>query len=283
MAAAEREDLPVVPISDPTKLKAEATYNAAADHFDDGALAFWDRYGRRTVERLSLAPGWSVLDVGCGSGASAIPAAICVGPQGRVTGIDLAERLLAIARSKSVEQNLHNVDFQRADMTALGYPDASFDAVVSVFSIFFVTDMVAQVRELWRVLRPGGKLAITTWGPRMFEPGSQAFWLAVKESRADLVATVSPWERITRPDALRQLLSESGIESAEVTPEDGQQPLQSADDWWTLVLGSGYRWTVEQMSDGERARVRAANLKTLRDSGTISVETNVIYAVAHKV
>src|SRR6516164_8757380 len=65
-------------------------------------------------------------------------------------------------------------------------------------------------------------------------------------------------------------------------PEDGQQPLQSAEDWWTLVLGSGYRWTVEQMSDGERARVRAANLKTLRDSGTISVETNVIYAVRRR-
>ena len=271
------------PVIDPAKLKAEAAYNAAADHFDDGPLAFWNRYGRRTVERLSLAPGSSVLDVGCGSGASAIPAAINVGPQGRVTGIDLAERLLAIARSKSIAQNLHNVDFQRADMTALGYPDASFDAVVSVFSIFFVTDMVAEVRELWRVLRPGGKLAITTWGPRMFEPGSQAFWLAVKESRPDLVATVSPWERITRPDALRQLLLESGIEVAEVTPEDGQQPLQSVDDWWTIVLGSGYRWTVEQMSDGERARVRAANLKTLRDSGTISVETNVIYAVAQKV
>ena len=270
------------PISDPAKLKAEAAYNAAADHFDDGPLAFWDRYGRRTVERLSLAPGSSVLDVGCGSGASAIPAAINVGPQGRVTGIDLAERLLAIARSKSVAQNLRNVDFQRADMTALGYPDASFDAVVSVFSIFFVTDMVAQVRELWRVLRPGGFLAITTWGPRMFEPGTQAFWSAVKEARPDLVATVSPWERITRPDALRQLLSDCGIEGGEVTPEDGRQPLQSAEDWWTIVLGSGYRWTVEQMSDGERARVRAANLKTLRDNGTVSVETNVIYAVAQK-
>ena len=49
------------------------------------------------------------------------------------------------------------------------------------------------------------------------------------------------------------------------------------------MLGSGYRWTVVQMSDGERARVRAANLKRLRDSGTISVETNVIYAVAQKV
>jgi ubiquinone/menaquinone biosynthesis C-methylase UbiE len=143
-------DLPMDPVSDPAKLKAEATYNAAADHFEDGPLAFWDCYGRRTVERLSLARGSSVLDVGCGSGASAIPAAINVGPQGRVTGIDLAERLLAIARSKSIAQNLHNVDFQRADMTTLSYPDASFDAVVSVFSIFFVTDMVAEVRELWR-------------------------------------------------------------------------------------------------------------------------------------
>jgi hypothetical protein len=107
--------------------------------------------------------------------------------------------------------------------------------------------------------------------------------LAVKEVRPDLVATVSPWERITKPNALRQLLSESGIESAEVTPEDGQQPLQSAEDWWAIVLGSGYRWTVEQMNGAERARVRAKNLNTMRDRGTISVETNVIYAVAQKV
>jgi ubiquinone/menaquinone biosynthesis C-methylase UbiE len=270
------------PFNDPAKLKAEATYNSAADHFDDDPLAFWDRYGRRTVERLSLARGSSVLDVGCGSGASAIPAAINVGPQGRVTGIDLAERLLGIARSKSVAQNLHNIDFLRADMMTLGYPNASFDAVISVFSIFFVTDMVAQVHELWRVLRPGGRLAITTWGPRMFEPGSQAFWSAVKASRPDLVATVSPWERITRPDALRQLLSESGIEGAEITPEEGEQPLQSVEDWWTIVLGSGYRWTVQQMTDGERVRVRASNLKTLQDSDTTCVETNVIYAVAQK-
>src|SRR5436305_7937494 len=114
------------PISDPAKLKAEATYNAAADHFDDGPLAFWDRYGRRTIERLSLLPGSSVLDVGCGSGASAIPAAMAVGPSDRVIGIDLAQRLLDIARAKSAAQKLSNIDFQRADMTALDYPDGSF-------------------------------------------------------------------------------------------------------------------------------------------------------------
>jgi ubiquinone/menaquinone biosynthesis C-methylase UbiE len=94
--------------------KAEVTYNAAADHFDDGPLAFWDRYGRRTVERLFLSPGSLVLDVGCGSGAAAIK----VGPHGRVIGIDLAGRLLDIARTKSIAQKLHNIDFRWADMAA---------------------------------------------------------------------------------------------------------------------------------------------------------------------
>ena len=269
-------------INEPNKLKAETTYNAAADHFDDGPLAFWDRYGRRTVKKLSLAPGASVLDVGCGSGASAIPAAVSVGPSGRVIGVDLAQRLLDIARAKAIAQKLDNMEFRRADMEALGYEDASFDAVICVFAIFFVPDMVKQVRELWRHVRAGGKLAITTWGPRMFEPGSQAWWSAVKAVRPDLVTAVNPWERITTPRAVRQLLSDSGIENVAVTAEEGRQALESPEDWWTVVLGSGYRWTVEQMDDQQRERVRAANLKTLQDNRVEFIETNVIYAVATK-
>jgi ubiquinone/menaquinone biosynthesis C-methylase UbiE len=145
-------------------LKAAVTYNAAAGHFDDGPLAFWDRYGRRTIERLALAEGASVLDVGCGSGASAIPAAVAVGPRGRVIGVDLAERLLARARVKAHQRQLQNVEFRLGEMETLGFSDASFDAVVCVFAIFFVPDMIKQVRELWRMVRPGGQLAITTWG-----------------------------------------------------------------------------------------------------------------------
>jgi ubiquinone/menaquinone biosynthesis C-methylase UbiE len=116
-------------------LKAAITYNAAADHFDDGPLAFWDRYGWRTIERLALAVGASVLDAGCGSGASAIPAAATVGPQGRVLGVDLAERLLVLARMKARQLRLQNVEFRLGDMETLGFPDASFDAVVCVFAI----------------------------------------------------------------------------------------------------------------------------------------------------
>src|SRR5262249_35189199 len=164
---------------EPAKLKAATTYNAASDHFDDAPLAFWDRYGRRTVERLALADGALVLDVGCGSGASALPAAERVGPAGRVIGVDLAERLLRLAGEKARTRGLGNVEFRCDDMTALGFEDGHFDAVVCVFAIFFVPDMERQVAELWRMVRPGGRLAITTWGPRMFEPGSSAWWAAV--------------------------------------------------------------------------------------------------------
>ena len=66
------------------KAKAAATYNAAADFYEHPANTFWARFGQETIGRLGLKAGQQVLDVCCGSGASAIPAATCVGPQGSV-------------------------------------------------------------------------------------------------------------------------------------------------------------------------------------------------------
>ena len=88
--------------------------------------------------------------------------------------------------------------------------------------------------------------------------------------------------RIITPQAVSQLLFDSGIRAAEIIAEDGQQVLQSPDDWWTVVQGSGYRWTLEQMDNETIARVRDINLKTLRNSETRFIETNVIYAVVTK-
>jgi ubiquinone/menaquinone biosynthesis C-methylase UbiE len=268
--------------TDPAKLKAAATYNAAADHFDDEPLGFWVRIGRRTIERLALPPGAAVLDVGCGTGASALPAAERVGPRGRVIGVDLAERLLATARQKAERHRLANIEFKSGDMERLGYPDDRFDAVVSVFSIFFVTDMVRQVHELWRMVRPRGSLAITTWGPRMFEPGTTHWWNAVRDLRPDLVPDVSPWSRITEPQAVRDLLREAGIVDVDVVAEAGHQNLRSPDDWWTIVLGSGFRWTVEQLGPEAAEQVRSANLAEMRRNRIDTVETNAVFATARK-
>ncbi len=267
---------------DSGKAQVAATYNAASEHFDDSPLAFWDKYGRRTIERLSLAAGSSVLDVGCGSGASALPAAEAVGPSGQVIGVDLAEKLLNLGRAKAVERGLHNVEFRVGDMTDLGFADSRFDAVVSVFSIFFVEDMEEQVAELWRIVCPGGRLAITTWGPRLFEPAESAWWEAVKRERPDLYSTDKPWNRFIDSDSLRQLLVDGGVPDAEVIAEEGRHLFERPEDWWMVVLGSGYRGTMEKMTSEAAERVRKENIRWAKETALTSIETNVIYAVATK-
>lgn len=265
---------------DDAKKRAAATYNAASDFFDHPANTFWERYGRRTVERLRLPAGARVLDVCCGSGASAIPAAENVGPDGSVIGVDLAENLLALARTKAKE--ITNVQFETGDMTDLRFASDTFDAVVCVFGIFFVPEMDAALLELTRVLRPQGRLAITTWGPRFFEPVNTVFWDSVRNLRPDLYKGFNPWDRICEPEMLRSLLASAGLIEIDVIPESDSQPLDGPDDWWPMVLGSGYRGTLDQLSDSEREQVRRENVNFIRREGLQSVGTNVVYGQATK-
>ena len=155
--------------------RAAHAYGAAADHYRLASLSFWDRFGAATVARLPLAAGDSVLDLCCGAGASAIPAARAVGSAGRVLGIDVAEPLLELARARAARAGLANIEFRYEDATCTGLPDGYFDAVVCVFGVFFAPDMPAFAAEMWRLVRPGGVLAITTWGPGLFEPANTCF------------------------------------------------------------------------------------------------------------
>jgi ubiquinone/menaquinone biosynthesis C-methylase UbiE len=261
------------------KKKAVATYNAAADFFDHPTNTFWERYGRNTIERLQLSRGARVLDVCCGSGASALPAAEAVGPGGLVIGVDLAEKLLQLARAKATQRGLTNVEFQTGDLTNLRFADGAFDAVVCVFGIFFVPDMESALRELRRVLRPGGRMAITTWGPRLFEPLNTPFWNSVRSVRPDLYKDFNPWDRICEPEALRSLLASAGLQDIQIVAETDTQPVNSFEEWWAIILGSGYRGTVDQLSTAERERVESQNSDFMRAEQIRSVEANVLYAV----
>jgi len=263
--------------------KAAATYNSASDFYDHAANTFWARYGRSTVERLALTKGQRVLDVCCGSGASAIPAAVLVGPTGSVTGVDLADKLLELARRKAKQSGLENIEFRSGDLTQLPFDEGSFDVVVCVFGIFFVPDMASAVRELKRVLRSEGRLAITTWGPRFFEPASTAFWNSVRDVRPDLYKGFNPWDRISDVDAVRSLLAAAGFTEIEVVAESDSQPINTPDDWWPMVMGSGYRGTIELLTPTDRERLRLENIAFIERESVRSVEANVVYAVAKEV
>lgn len=264
------------------KKKATTTYNAASDFYDHPANTFWGRYGRRTVERLRLAKGERVLDVCCGSGASAIPAAEILGTDGAVVGVDLAENLLELARAKANERGLTNIHFQSGDLMHLPFEEGSFDTVVCVFGIFFVPDMEAALRELKRVVRNGGRVAITTWGPRFFEPATTVFWNSIRDVRPELYKGFNPWDRISEVDAVIQLLAGAGLSDPEATPESDSQTVNEPEDWWAMIMGSGYRGTVEQLSPEDREHVRRTNLDFIQQSSVRDLEANVIYATATK-
>jgi ubiquinone/menaquinone biosynthesis C-methylase UbiE len=269
-------------LPDDAQRRAAFTYNAAADSYDASPLSFWDYFGRRTIEQLSLPIGSRILDVCCGTGASALPAAEIVGPTGKVVGVDLSRRLLKLARAKAVQQRLANIQFELGDMLSLRFPAQSFDAVVCVFGIFFVPDMVMAVKELWRRVRPGGRLAVTTWGPNFLEPGNNVFWRSIMDVRPDLYKGFNPWDRIDNPGSLKKILNNAEVASAKITSENRLHPINSGDDWWAIVLGSGYRGTVEQLNPAERETVKEVNLAFIRDGKISAIETNVLYALATK-
>ncbi len=167
-------------------------------------------------------------------------------------------------------------------MLSMKFPVASFDAVVCVFGIFFVPDMANAVSELWSRVRPGGKLAVTTWGPKFCEPANAAFWSSIKDIRPDLYKGFNPWDRINDPAGLRKILDEGGVASPNIIAENRRHPIKSPEDWWAIVLGSGYRGTIEQLTLAERQKVKEANLAFIRDEKISAVETNALYALATK-
>lgn len=263
--------------------RAASAYTAAADHYLLPALGFWDRWGVATVDRLPLASGDAVLDVCCGAGASALTAARAVGATGSVLGLDLAEPLLALARQRAMALGLSNVSFRNCDATAADLESGSFDAVVCVFGVFFAADMRAFVTEMWRLVRPGGTLAITTWGPDWCEPASSVFWGALRELEPTLFRAFNPWDEITTAPALADLLERGGISGAEVEATEGERhELARPEDFWDVVLGSGYRATVEALGDERRERLRELVVAELRARVVTRLVNDVVFGRAVK-
>ncbi len=261
---------------------AAKTYNAAAPLFDAPPLAFWERHGRRAVVLSGLLPGEHVLDVGCGTGASALPAAEAVGPDGSVTGLDVAEKVLAIARWKAAKRGLHNVAFRCADMSGDAQADERFDAIISVFSIFFVPDMERQIARLWSRLRPGGRLTVTVWGERSFAPAAGIFCEELQRLRPNTPPSPRPWERLTRPEGLRRMMVDGGAGDPVIHDAPDRQILGNPEDWWTIALGSGFRGQIDRLAPAEQAELKAHVLQRLSDAGIGQVETNALHAIARK-
>jgi ubiquinone/menaquinone biosynthesis C-methylase UbiE len=240
----------------PEPFDAQATYDAAAGDYEDASRDYWQYLSRRAVEALALRPGERVLDAPCGTGPSVVAAAEDVGPGGQVVGVDFAPAMLGVANEKVAARGLSNVELRPGDMTSLGLPAGSFDAVVSVLGIFFLDDMPAAVRGLWDLVRPGGgRLVVAVLGEAFFDPMRDVFVEAVAAVRPGLHVH-EPWRRTEDPAVFRQVLAEGGVGEVELTSADDRLPLPSPDDWWRIVLGTGLRRTVMSLEPAEADAVR---------------------------
>lgn len=119
----------------------------------------------RLLDLAGVGLGHHVLDIACGTGEPAIPAALRV-RDGHVVATDFVEEMLAFAREKAAAKGVRNVEFRRADGEGLSFPDASFDAVTVRFGLMFMPTPLACLTKAHQVLRPGGRIAVACWaGP----------------------------------------------------------------------------------------------------------------------
>jgi ubiquinone/menaquinone biosynthesis C-methylase UbiE len=152
------------------KVRDAASYDPLALEFHRFTEQLTRPLASRLVALAQLTPGDTVLDVGTGTGIVALKAARRLGPDGRVLGIDLSDGMMAVARERTRELDLSaQVDFQKMDAEALDLPDQSFDVVTSLFALLHFPEPLVALREMFRVLRPGGRLVVAVGsGPQRF-------------------------------------------------------------------------------------------------------------------
>lgn len=274
--------MPELPIA--TKPMIEQIFNDAAASYDSVGPSIFTQFGERLVEHMHLAPGMCVLDIATGKGAVLIPAAHRVGPEGRVIGIDLSDAILKEAEHAVRMERLTNVELHKVDAEHLEFPDQSFDAVTCAFALFFFPDIEAALREMYRVCRPGGCIAITYFNktPPPFSPG---FPMLIQQLMAYGVGMQMPQPLAHTPQDVEALLGRSGFRSIETYNEINDIIYKSGEDWWSFLLTLAARASIMGMNEEMRARFKEEYLAKLRPmfgQDGLHISLAVIYATAKR-
>jgi SAM-dependent methyltransferase len=225
--------------------------------------------GELAMDRLGVAPGQRVVDLGCGSGRTTLELAARVGPSGNVVGVDISAEMLALGRERAA--GLGNVEFVHADVQVYDLGEARFDAAYSRFGVMFFADPVAAFANVRRALRPGGVLSFVCWqgvfdNEWMLVPGA-----AVAGVTGSLPPMPGPDEpgpfALADPGRVHAVLGAAGFGSVEVVPHTDQVVI-SEDGISEAVTASvqvgGVREALREADDQTRQRALAAIDEALR-------------------
>jgi SAM-dependent methyltransferase len=138
------------------------------------------------LELVDLQPGHNVLDVACGTGLITFAAAQAVGPDGSVLGVDISGGMVEACMQRAQARRVANVAFERMDAELLDLPAAAFDVALCAFGLMYLSDPEAALREMRRVVQPGGRMAAAVWGARARCGWAAAFAIVDAEVASDV-------------------------------------------------------------------------------------------------
>jgi len=282
--------------SDQHKQKIAGVFSRSAPTYDQVGPSFFTYFGRRLVELAQIPPGGRVLDVATGKGAVLFPAAEAAGAEGHAIGIDLAEGMVRETDRQIHRLGLLNAEVHQMDAENLQFPDDSFDCVLCGFAIFFFPNPDRILAEFRRILKPKGRLALTTWD----NSGDNEQWKWLDE----LVNKYLPPEEekkepaesstAAKPDlfsqaGIQELLNTKGFKVVHLSSETRDVIYSSEDEWWAAQWSHGGRAVLEEIeekhgSDGLERYMAAVfeELKRIRQTDGIHDRSRTIYAVAVK-
>ena len=140
----------------------------------DKAAVFYEQYWQdqlapaqtRLLEMAALRPGQRVLEIACGTGLVTFPIAEQIAPDGEIIATDISDAMIEATRKSAEERGVKGATFQRMEAETLKFDDNSFDVVICALGLMYVTDFIGSVKEMERVLKPGGRAVAAVWGER---------------------------------------------------------------------------------------------------------------------
>lgn len=259
-------------------------WEQVADEYAQDRTGVFQRCAERLLDLIAPAPGNTLLDVGCGTGAVALGAALRVGSEGQVVGCDIAEAMTSLSREAAAERGITNATFRQMDAEHLDLPDASFDVVTCAFSLFQFPDMHRALAEMGRVLKLRGRLALSNWGPGYFSPvaGMQRDLFKEFGLRPLLTTPI-----IFKPEKLEALLREAGFVNVKLIEETENVWFESPEQVWAFDLDMGPFPVMlrQQLSTGRRADLKrqfVTMLEGLTTEKGIACTFHVLYTLTEK-
>jgi ubiquinone/menaquinone biosynthesis C-methylase UbiE len=263
------------------------TWNQSAAHYGP-VLRNLDLANPALLEAARPAPGERVLDVATGPGEPALSLARLVGPAGSVLGVDLSEAMVEIARREAKARGLDHARFEVMDAEALPLPEGTFDLVTCRFGLQIVTDPAKAIAETWRVLRPGGRLVATVWGPGERCPALHAMVEPMLElAEPDETGYLPTPYEMGGEGELVGMLRDAGFHDARERRVEMTQRFEGVEAYVQAMregtpLGHSLSEEPEdvQRSVLEKTRANAARWRTA--NGALAMPAEFVVASAHK-